>query len=172
MAPLIRGVFLPEEGEVWAKPDVSQQEFRFIVHYAAKHNLRRAKEAAERYRADLNADFHEIVAGMTGLPRKDAKAVNFAKAYGAGANKFADMVGKSKSDAQAIYARYDNELPFVKQLSDLCQRQANQHGYIELYDGARRHFNQWATNGKWEKGAGPCDLKEARQRSNDPSHPW
>ena len=104
LAPLIRGVFLPEEGEVWAKPDVSQQEFRFIVHHAVKHNLRRAKEAAERYRADLNADFHEIVAGMTGLPRKDAKAVNFAKAYGAGANKFADMVGKSKSDAQAIYA--------------------------------------------------------------------
>ena len=32
LAPLIRGVFLPEEGEVWAKPDVSQQEFRFIVH--------------------------------------------------------------------------------------------------------------------------------------------
>ena len=27
LAPLIRGVFLPEEGEVWAKPDVSQQEF-------------------------------------------------------------------------------------------------------------------------------------------------
>ena len=34
LAPLIRGVFLPEEGEVWAKPDVWQQEFRFIVHYA------------------------------------------------------------------------------------------------------------------------------------------
>ena len=172
LAPLIRGVFLPEEGEVWAKPDVSQQEFRFIVHHAAKHNLRRAKEAAERYRADLNADFHEIVAGMTGLPRKDAKTVNFAKAYGAGVDRFAETTGKTKSEAQAIYARYDNELPFVKQLSDLCERQANQHGYIELYDGARRHFNQWAPNGKWAKGAGLCDLEEARQRSNDPSHPW
>ena len=28
LTPLIRGVFLPEEGEVWCKPDVSQQEFR------------------------------------------------------------------------------------------------------------------------------------------------
>src|SRR5262249_29655743 len=44
LAPLIRGVFLPEEGEIWAKPDISQQEFRFIVHYAARHNCaRRAK---------------------------------------------------------------------------------------------------------------------------------
>ena len=38
LAPLIRGVFLPEEGEWWAKCDVSQQEFRFIVHYAARHD--------------------------------------------------------------------------------------------------------------------------------------
>ena len=43
LAPLIRGVFLPEEGEVWAKPDISQQEFRFIVHYAAQRGLPRAK---------------------------------------------------------------------------------------------------------------------------------
>ena len=57
LAPLIRGVFLPEEGEVWAKPDVSQQEFRFIVHYAIKHGLRKAKEAAERYRTDPDTDF-------------------------------------------------------------------------------------------------------------------
>ena len=42
LAPLIRGVFLPEEGEVWAKPDISQQEFRFIVHYAARHKSDRS----------------------------------------------------------------------------------------------------------------------------------
>ena len=59
LAPLIRGVFLPEEGEVWAKPDISQQEFRFIVHYAVKHGLRRAKEAADRYRNDPDTDFHQ-----------------------------------------------------------------------------------------------------------------
>jgi hypothetical protein len=35
LGPLIRGIFLPEEGEVWCKPDASQQEFRFLVHCAA-----------------------------------------------------------------------------------------------------------------------------------------
>ena len=34
LGPLIRSVFLPEEGEVWCKPDISQQEFRFVVHHA------------------------------------------------------------------------------------------------------------------------------------------
>ena len=67
LAPLVRGVFLPEEGEVWAKPDVRQQEFRFIVHYAIKHDLRKAKEAADRYRADPDTDFHQLVADWTGI---------------------------------------------------------------------------------------------------------
>jgi DNA polymerase I-like protein with 3'-5' exonuclease and polymerase domains len=78
IAPLIRGVFLPEEGEVWAKPDVSQQEFRFIVHYAVKFGLQRAVEAANRYWADPNTDFHEVVAEMTGLDRAPAKDCNYA----------------------------------------------------------------------------------------------
>ena len=73
IAPLIRGVFLPEEGEVWAKPDISQQEFRFIVHYAAKLKLTRAEEAAERYRADPNTDFHAFVSELTSIERKQAE---------------------------------------------------------------------------------------------------
>ena len=121
IAPLIRGVFLPEEGSVWAKPDISQQEFRFIVHYAAKLKLQRAQEAAERDRADPNTDFHDLVAELTGLTRTSAKAVNFAKAFGAGVRKFAAMIGKPESEARAIYAQYDRDLPFVKQLSKKCE---------------------------------------------------
>ena len=79
LAPLIRRVFLPEDGEVWAENDISQQEFRFIVHYAVAQGLRKAMEAAERYRTDPDADFHQLVATWTGLDRKSAKGVNFGK---------------------------------------------------------------------------------------------
>ena len=100
LAPLIRGVFLPDEGEVWAKPDISQQEFRFVVHYAVQRNLPRAKEAAELYRTDPDADFHAMLADMTGLERELAKATNFAKIFGAGVKKFAEMIGKPLNEAQ------------------------------------------------------------------------
>ena len=93
LAPLVRGVFLPEEGEVWAKPDISQQEFRFIVHYAARHKLREAAQAVERYRNDPNTDFHVFVSALTGRDRQTAKSVNFAKSFGAGVRKFAAMIG-------------------------------------------------------------------------------
>jgi DNA polymerase I-like protein with 3'-5' exonuclease and polymerase domains len=171
IAPLIRGVFLPEEGEVWAKPDISQQEFRFIVHYAAKLKLTRAEAAAERYRADPNTDFHDLVAELTGLDRKQAKNVNFAKAFGAGVRKFAAMIGKPESEAQAIYARYDRMLPFVHQLAKRCEHTAASRGYLELCDGARRHWDDWVAWTNW-KGTGPCSREEAERRINDPSHPW
>ena len=172
LAPLIRGVFLPEEGEVWAKPDLSQQEFRFIVHYAARHKLRKAAEAVECYRSDPNTDFHAFVASMTGIDRQSAKTANFAKSYGAGVRTFASMIGKTESEARAIYAKYDHELPFVAQLSAKCEQAVWRTGYLTLYDGARRHWNKWAPGGKWGKGLGPCSRDEAEQRTRDPGHPW
>jgi hypothetical protein len=171
IAPLIRGVFLPEQGETWAKPDISQQEFRFIVHYGVKLKLTRAEEAAERYRANPNTDFHDLVAELTGLDRKQAKNVNFAKAFGAGVRKFAAMIGKPESEARAIYARYDRLLPFVHQLSKRCAHVAASRGYVALYDGARRHWDDWVAWVNW-KGTGPCSREEADRRISDPTHPW
>ena len=168
MAPLIRGAFLPEEGEVWAKPDISQQEFRFVVHYAVQHRLPGAREAAEVYRSNPDADFHAMVAEMTGLDRDTAKNINFAKIYGAGVKKLAAMIGKSPQEAQAVVAQYDSTLPFVSRLSAICQERANRVGRTELYDGALRHWNQYEAVGIYVKGAGPCSLEEARRRRADP----
>jgi DNA polymerase I-like protein with 3'-5' exonuclease and polymerase domains len=172
ISPLIRGVFLPEEGELWAKPDISQQEFRFITHYGVKFKLQRAQEAAERYRADPNTDFHDLVAEMTGLDRGQAKNCNFAKAFGAGVRKFAAMVGKPEGEARAIYDRYDRELPFVKQLAKRCEHIAATRGYLALYDGTRRHWESWVPWTNWTESAGPCPREEAERRIGDPGHPW
>ena len=113
LGPLIRSVFLPEEGEFWAKPDISQQEFRLVVHYAVQHDLPGAREAAEVYRNNPDADFHTMVAEMTGLTATCAKATNFAKIYGAGVKKMAEMIGKPVAEVQAIVTQYDRKLPFV-----------------------------------------------------------
>ena len=172
ITPLIRGLFLPEEGEIWAKDDASQQEFRFLVHYAAHHKVHKADIALERYRGDPDADFHALAGQMTGLERKDAKAVNFAKIYGAGVKTFAVMIGKPLNEARTIYEQYDRELPFLYKLSEIYQRIARRQGYVTLYDGARRHFDNWAPGGKWKKGAGPCERAEAQRRLEDPDHPW
>ena len=173
LAPLIRGVFLPEEGEVWAKPDANQQEFRLVVHYASQVKLSKAAEAVARYRDNPDTDFHAFAAAITGLDRSAAKAVNFAKMYGAGKELFAHMIGKPLPEADKIREQYDRELPFLQQLDLLCKQHANSRGYIKLYDGARRHWNDFEMLGvAWSKGAGPCSLAEAERRIADPNHPW
>jgi DNA polymerase I-like protein with 3'-5' exonuclease and polymerase domains len=164
-------VFSPEKGEIWAKPDVAQQEFRLLVHYAKQLGLRGAQEAADAYHNNPDADFHAVVAEMTGLDRDSAKATNFAKIYGAGVKKFAEMIGKPPHEAQLIYAQYDQKLPFISRLASLCQHEANRLGDTTLYDGARRHWDRWAPR-TYSKGAGPCSLEEAQQRTRDPEHPW
>ena len=172
LAPLIRRVFLPEDNEFWAESDASQQEFRFVVHHANQHKLRKAAEAVARYRSDPNTDFHEFAATLTSLKRKAAKGVNFAYIYGAGVEKLAEMIGVPVAEAKHILNQYERQLPFLRQLSDVCERQACNPGYIVLYDGARRHFDKFAPADKWQKGAGPCSLEEARARLRDPNHPW
>ena len=165
---MFRGSLLPEEGELWCALDYSQQEYRLIVHYADKYECTRASEAAEKYRRDPRTDFHMMVSEMTGLERKPAKDTNFAKAFGAGVPKFALMIGKTVEEAQEIYEQYDEEMPFVSELAQVCTNGANRKGYIMLIDGARSHFDLWEPrerskqfdeNGKF---IGPKHEREAR----------
>ena len=172
LGPLIRSVFLPEEGEIWCKPDQAQQEFRWLVGCAAKLGLRGSPEAVATYRDNPNADFHATVAEMTGLDRDAAKSVNFAKIYGAGVKKLAEMTGKPVAETQAIVTQYDRKLPFVAKLAVVAQETAVRVGYTELYDGARRHWNQYEVVGIYAKGAGPCGIEEAQRRIADPAHAW
>lgn len=184
MAALIRGVFLPEPGEWWLSADYSQQEYRLIVHYAERLGLTKASVAAQRYRDDPRTDYHSMVAEMTGLERKPAKDCNFAKSYGAGKDKFAAMIGRSVEDATRIMAQYDVEMPFVRELNELCQSSAEKRGYVLLLDRARIHFDSWEPtwlsqeerSRGWNSGGkikmGDCSREEAEERVADPDHPW
>lgn len=139
----IRGVFEPEEGDLWFKADASQQEVKLIVHFATLLSCDKAGEAAERFINDPKTDYHSMVAELTGLERRHAKDVTFAKSYGAGVKKFALMTGHSEEVAADLMAQYDREMPFVKQLAERCKSAAGKRGYIKLIDGARCHFDLW-----------------------------
>ena len=47
--------------------------------------MRGAAEVVEIFNTDPHADYHQVVADMTGLPRDQAKTINFGIAYGKGA---------------------------------------------------------------------------------------
>lgn len=170
-ASIFRGVFLPEEGEIWGALDYSQQEYRLIVHFSELFKLTRAENAGDSYRSNPDTDFHNLVVEMTGLPRKRAKDTNFAKAYGAGIAQFASMTGMSEEEAVDVMNQYDQRLPFVKELANRCQNMAERSGYIALIDGAKSHFDQWECR-QWGVSGLPVDLPTAKKKTGTPGDPW
>ena len=140
LGPLIRGLFIPEEGHLWGAFDYSQQEPRLTVHYAALTNQPGAQNAVEQY-TDQNADFHQIVADMANIPRKQAKDINLALSYGMGKKKLISMLGISDTEAEDLISKYHQRVPFVKALADSCMRNASNRGFITTLLGRKCRFN-------------------------------
>jgi DNA polymerase I-like protein with 3'-5' exonuclease and polymerase domains len=174
LAPLIRKVFLPEEGELWAGLDYSQQEFRLVVHFATRKNLPGATAARDRYINDPNFDIHGYASELTGgvIARQDGKTFNFMTIYGGGPEAIAQQIKKPLAETKTLLDLYSEKMPFITRLADACKNAAQRQGHFTLFNGARRHFNLWFPGGRWEKGAGPCDRGEAERRIQDPGHPW
>jgi DNA polymerase I-like protein with 3'-5' exonuclease and polymerase domains len=174
LAPLIRGVFLPEEGEVWASTDYSQQEYRLVVHFATRKNLTGAAAARDRYINDSGFDIHAYASELTGgvISRQDGKTFNFMTIYGAGPETIALQIKKPLNETKQLLALYNEKMPFISQLAIASKNAAHRDGYFTLFNRARRHFNLWFPGGRYEEGAGPCERKEAERRVHDPGHPW
>lgn len=99
-APMWRAIYLPEEGELWASNDYSQQEPRMAVHYAClardligQHAWQSAIAARDAYRNDPNTDNHQMMADMAGIKRKDAKEIYLGLSYGMGGAKMCRKLG-------------------------------------------------------------------------------
>ena len=101
-----RSIYVPEKGKLWASNDYSQQEPRMLVHYAELCKLQRAKEAADKYRTDPNADNHQMMAEMAGIERKPAKALFLGKCYGMGGAKLCDKLELDTRWGVFFYGQY------------------------------------------------------------------
>lgn len=88
-----RSIYIPEEGSIWGCLDYSQQEPRWTTHWAAMLNLERAQEAADEYNNNPKADNHDMMAKLTGLPRKSAKTIYLGLCYGQGGARLCGDLG-------------------------------------------------------------------------------
>ena len=132
LGPMIRSLFLPEEGEQWAAIDFSQQEPRILVHYAhvfGKYQnlpLRGAEEFVQAYNNDASTDFHTMVAEMANIPRKQAKTINLGMMYGMGVNKLSEQLDIPVEEAKSIIKQYHDRVPFVKGLMNGVMNRLNE----------------------------------------------
>ena len=160
---LIRSLFIPEKDCQWGVFDYSQQEPRLTVHYANQMKLTGAKDAVKQY-TEENADFHQIVADMANIPRKQAKTINLGLSYGMGKEKLIKELGLDNTEAENLFQQYHAKVPFIRALQDQCARVAMERGYIKTFKGRRCRFNLWES--RYERTL-PLPLKEAKEKYGD-----
>lgn len=221
IAPRWRSVYLPDEGAEWACLDYSQQEPRWLLHFAGTsagncgvaqagsakarvmkkrmgfRHVRRnqnfqwdeeSKQAvvqlSRRYRQGLgwdltpweaaidavllyhknpSTDTHQMMADLTGIPRKDAKQIYLALIYGMGGGKLCRKLGlptkkiMSKrleieievagEDGQALLDKFNMGAPFIRVMAGRCEDVSKNRGYITTISGRRCRFPR-AANGR------------------------
>jgi len=117
-----------------------------VVHYASSigEGYEGSQELVEAY-ANADADFHQTVADICGIGRKQAKTIGLGLMYGMGKHKLSNMLGLEYEEAVALINKYNTKVPFVKQLSDRCMRKANETGVIRTKKGRKCRFDMWET---------------------------
>ena len=143
---LIRGLFIPEEGHKWGSFDYASQEPRWLVHYCAtltgvdRHP--QIDDVVKMYH-EGNADFHQMVADMANIPRKQAKTVNLGIMYGMGKGKLANVMDIDIDEASALLETYNQKVPFLKSLSEKAMDRAKEHGVIRTWLGRKCRFDMY-----------------------------
>lgn len=156
VASVVRACFIPDEGQIWGSQDYAQMDFRMMAHYAKNPEILKA------YEENPNLDFHQLVADMTGLPRKktpgikgDAKTVNLGLAFGMGAGKLAEQMDmpytreagyggkeilKAGPEALEIFEMYHRRIPGIRTLLQQAESVARSRGFIKTILGRRTRF--------------------------------
>jgi len=163
LADLVRSLFVPEPDSDWWCFDYSQVEPRILVHYASMYRAPKSQEAVKAFTEDINTDYHNMVAQMTGLKRQDAKSINLGFMYGMGKRKLQHSLNVPESEAEQILEQYHERLPFVRAMSRRTSNQANANGYLITLGGRRERFPFYEKRDNWKNPVRefPLVLEEA-----------
>lgn len=139
--PKTRCIYLPEEGDTWAKFDYSGQEPLFWVHYALKLGYRQAWEAKKAI--ERGEKLYNLLVNKSDnqLSYKEAKICGLARGYGMGPAKMSHTYGFTIEEAERLLEYFDQTAPYVQNTARSAQRLAEDRGYIKTILGRRCRFN-------------------------------
>jgi len=146
IGPMVRSLFLPEEGQQWAANDFSSQEPRLLVHYATLLGLPGAEKMAQAYRDNPDTDFHQMVADLAGIKRKAAKTIGLGLMYGMGKAKLAQQLDLPVDEASDLINTFHSKVPFLKGTVDAVMKRIEHpasNGSIRTLLGRRCRFPLW-----------------------------
>lgn len=161
MSKQAKKLFHPSDGCAYLATDLSQIEFRFIVHYLGN------QECIQQYHSDPDTDYHQWIADICGIHRDPAKTANFRLAYGGGRKGLAkqlsrdmELVGSLGKQVEhlpvaerqeafellavkrggEVYDKYHQKLPELSRISYDVQRVCESRSFVRNLYGRRRYL--------------------------------
>lgn len=149
--PILRKVFLPEEGHVWCKRDFSGQEIRIAAHFEDGILL-------EAYIANPRLDPHgmakDMIAAVAQLEfaRPQVKITAFQIIYGGGPKAVSTQVGCSYEEGMGLINAYLTTFPGIAALQKDTRRRGKMGIPITTW-GGRRYLSEPAkmVEGRWRE---------------------
>lgn len=162
IGPMLRSVFIADEGEDWHSLDWAAQEPRLMVHYAVKchdakavymtdprwgkserkeFNIPMIKELQQAYIDNPALDSHtynkELIEEQTGtsLKRDVVKTIALGKAYGMGQAKLAESLHVTLDEAKKLSYAFNKGSPYLQALTKYCQYSFKTKGQIKTLGG-------------------------------------
>ncbi|WP_026651070.1 DNA polymerase I [Butyrivibrio proteoclasticus] len=136
---LIRKVFVPKDGYVFADADYSQIELRILAHMSADKELIDAyHEGKDIHGITASKVFHVPFEEVTPLQRRNAKAVNFGIVYGISSFGLSQDLSIPVSEAKEYMDKYFETYPGVKKYQEDVIADAKEKGYSVTMYGRRR----------------------------------
>ena len=167
LAPIVRSMFVPDDGFLWGNFDYSQQEPRMTIHIAALLHrngtvgLDRIEEAVRRFNENPRTDNHQMVADLAGITRREAKTINLGLSYGMGALKLAKSLGLPTAyddnereiagpEAKALMKLFNDKIPYLKGFMNCANDLAKNRGAVTTLLGRHSRYELW-TSKNWKQ---------------------
>lgn len=117
--------------------DYASLEARIQGHYC--YNFTDGVQLAETLLAEKPNDIHSVTGRKLGIPRSDAKSINYMLMYGGSWIKAKKMLGLSEKEAKDIVANFWDSMPALKELKESLEAQweANDKKFIYAIDGRK-----------------------------------
>lgn len=155
IAAIVRAVFIPDDECEWLSIDWAQVDFRVCAHYVQD------KAIMSAYSDNPDADFHQLTADITGLPRSprfagdpNSKQINLGLAFGMGSGKLAAEMGlpytiesvrgrefmKPGPEAEAVFDKYHGSMPGIKSFMEQASSVAKTRKFVRSLMGRHIRF--------------------------------
>ncbi|MFC1640651.1 DNA polymerase I [Patescibacteria group bacterium] len=137
----IREAFVADRGKSFVALDYSQIELRIMAHISGDETFVNAFNKGRDIHATVAAQIHEKkIEDVTTEERREAKIINFAILYGAGARGLSQQTTMNFAEAKEYVDKYFEIHPKIKDTIADIKQQAHDQEYIDTMYGRKRRL--------------------------------